>query len=191
MTETGDVNYSGISLRWYSIKVSIEKDIFVSKMATTARSCQYLVHSVAVMIKHVECSDTGMHSLKPQLQTVVEYNRTILSLVIYPTTTTTTTRNLSSLSWSTRRSTTWHYRICVIVCRVILKLPARCHHWAPSALIIWQFQVHYCSYQFTSWRSSIRCCQTTYSYTCPSTWFVLGHLPPQKKMYLSVRGTSF
>jgi len=37
----------------------------------------------------------------------------------------------------------------------------------------------------TSWRSSIRCCRTTAleqsSYTCPSTWFVLVHLPPQSE----------
>jgi len=45
--------------------------------------------------------------------------------------------NLSSLSWSTRRSTTWHHRICQM-----RRLPARCHHRAPSASIIGHFQLH-------------------------------------------------
>jgi len=42
-----------------------------------------------------------------------------------------------------------------------LQLPACCRHRAPSASIIRQFQVHHHWYQFTSWRSSIRCCLTT------------------------------
>jgi len=64
-------------------------------------------------------------------------------------------------------------------------LPASCLHWAPSASIVKQFQKHYHSYQFTSRRLSICCCRTTplqqSSYSCPSTWSVLGHLPPQIK----------
>ena len=68
------------------------------------------------------------------------------------------------------------------------------HSIAPSATITRQFQVHDHLYQFTSWRSSIHCCQTTSleqsCYTCPSTWFVLGHLLPKLKMYLTVWGTS-
>ena len=63
------------------------------------------------------------------------------------------------------------------------QLPARCHHRAPLASIIRQFQLHYHLYQFTSWTASIHCCQTMplgqSSYACPSTWFVLGHLLPQ------------
>jgi len=52
-----------------------------------------------------------------------------------------------------------------------------------TASNIGQFQVHHHRYQLTSWRSNIRCCRTTSleqtSYTCPSTWFFLGHLSPQ------------
>jgi len=51
------------------------------------------------------------------------------------------------------------------------------------ASIIRQFQVQYHWYQFTSWKSNIRCCRTTpleqSSYTRPSTWCVLGHFWPQ------------
>jgi len=48
---------------------------------------------------------------------------------------------------------------------------------------LWSSDNHYHWYQFMPWRSSICCCWTTplekSSYTCPSTWFVLGHLPSQ------------
>ena len=51
-------------------------------------------------------------------------------------------------------------------------LPARCHHWAPSASIIRQFQVH-CRWYSSCLGSGIRCCLTTpleqSSYTYLST----------------------
>jgi len=71
----------------------------------------------------------------------------------------------------------------------VRRFPASCHHRPPPGSIIRQFQVHHHCYQFTSWRSNIRCCRTTpleqSSYKCRSTWFVLGHLPPQTENVLS------
>jgi len=66
----------------------------------------------------------------------------------------------------------------------VRRLPASYRQWAPSASIIRQFQVHhhflpvpvFGDRAFAAagprlWNKS--------SYTCPSTWFLRGHLPPQ------------
>ena len=86
----------------------------------------------------------------------------------------------------------WRHHICQMI-GSSLSPPGRRHQLRSSDNFKCTImQLH----QFTSWRSSIRCCLTMplehSFYTCPSTWFVLGHLPPQiekVKTYLTVRRT--
>jgi len=86
--------------------------------------------------------------------------------------------NLCSVSWSTRRSTTWHHRICQMIASWFTSPGAVIHDHQTLS-------VHYHLHQFTSWRWSFLCCRTTplehSSYTCPPSWFVFAHIPPQTK----------
>jgi len=73
--------------------------------------------------------------------------------------------NLSSLSWSTRHSTTW-------TTVSVRRLPARCHHRAPSASIIRPFQVRYQSITCTSSRLGLQ----AFTAARPHLWNSLSNL---------------
>ena len=76
------------------------------------------------------------------------------------------------------------FKLAVVVYKALNNLAPlypsdECQHRAPSASIIRQFQAHCHLYQFTSWIRAFAAAGPRHWNSLPSTWFVLGHLPPQ------------